>query len=170
MLISAALGTVGIDEVWMIPTFHHAFGKELAAYEDRVEMCERLATPLGSRVVVSRLERELGGQSRTLPLLERLVELLPNAGFRLLIGADILAEAKSWYRWDDVVRLAPPLAFGRVGAGPTAVSVDLEPITLPDISSTEVRRRLGVGQSIESLLPASVVRYIVARRLYEAAS
>ncbi len=164
MLISAALAMPDISEVWMIPTYRHAFGKHLAPYRDRVNMCERIAAPLGERVVVSRLESELGGESRTLPLLQRLIECLPRAQFRLLIGADILAEADNWYRWDEVIRLAPPLVFGRVGSSLTRSPSTT--VTLPNISSTEIRRRLATGKSVATLLPDAVVHYIVTNQLY----
>ena len=42
------LETVVVDELWWVPTFRHAFGKELALFEDRVAMC-RLATTSLSR-------------------------------------------------------------------------------------------------------------------------
>ena len=32
---------------------------------------------------------------------------------RLVIGTDILHERHQWLRWDDVVRLAPPIVVGR---------------------------------------------------------
>lgn len=160
----AALGALetAADAVWMIPTFRHAFGKDLAPFADRVEMCRRIAAALGDRVVVSRLEQELGGESRTLHTLERLRELLPDASFRLLVGADILAETASWYRWDEVAQMAPPLVLGRAGV-PAPVACDL---ILPDISSTEIRRRLAGGEEVRGLLPESVLGYIVERGLY----
>ena len=35
-----ALATQGVREVWLLPTWRHPFGKELAPWEDRVRMCE----------------------------------------------------------------------------------------------------------------------------------
>ena len=32
-----------------------------------------------------------------------------------MIGADILQETDKWYRWDDLVALAPPIVIGRAG-------------------------------------------------------
>lgn len=161
----AALGALeigAVDEVWVVPTFQHAFGKELAPFTDRVQMCRLMAAPLGPRVAVSTVEAEIGGESRTLRTLERVAGLLPEAELRLLIGADILDETESWYRWSDVARRAPPLVFGRAGYAGSA-RCDL---VLPDISSTEVRRRIAAGESVAGLLPQAVAAYIVARDLY----
>ncbi len=171
IILGAALGSGDVDLIWVLPTFRHAFGKQLAPYDDRVAMCERLAIPFANRVVVSRLESELGGESRTLPLLVRMTALLPSASLRLMIGADILAEAHKWLGWDEVAKLAPPLIFGRAGhesvdAGFDAVHGVGDQLTIPDISSTEIRRRLACGDSTSALLPIAVSRYIVSRELY----
>ena len=161
----AALGALeidAVDEVWLVPTYRHAFGKTLAPFADRVEMCLRMAAPLGPRVTVSTVEAEIGGESRTLHTLERIAELLPGAELRLLIGADILDETGSWYRWEDVERRAPPLVFGRAGYRGSARCE----LVLPDISSTEVRRRVAAGEPVADLLPAAVAGYIFERNLY----
>jgi nicotinate-nucleotide adenylyltransferase len=43
------LETQPIDELWIVPVYTHALGKQLADYEHRVAMCELAAAPLGSR-------------------------------------------------------------------------------------------------------------------------
>jgi nicotinate-nucleotide adenylyltransferase len=119
-----ALETQGLDELWLVPTWRHAFGKQLASYDDRVAMCERVAAALGPRARVSRVEeivaRARGGESRTLHTLEHLASAEPARQFRLVIGADILAETASWLGWDEVCRRAPPIVIGRGGVAAPA--------------------------------------------------
>jgi nicotinate-nucleotide adenylyltransferase len=161
-----------LDELWFVPTFRHAFGKDLAPFADRVAMCKLAMAPLGYRVGVSEIEAELAARpgfvaSRTLHLLEALTEQHPEHRFRLVLGTDILAETDKWYRWDEVVRLAPPIVIGRSGhphalpAGASATE-----LAMPEVSSTEVRRRLASGDAVDDLLPRQVVRYIGERGLY----
>lgn len=166
------LETQPVDELWFTPVWAHVFGKELAPYDDRVRMCELVAAPLGARARVSRAEEELARRpgfagSRTLDLVELLGDTHPDASFRLVVGTDILAETHKWHRWDDVVARAPLIVIGRAGhlpEGSTATGV-----TMPEVSSTEVRALLSAGRppGLASLLPASVMRYIAARGLYE---
>ena len=52
------LETAPVDELWITPTFRHAFGKDLASYDDRIAMCELAAAALGPRVRVSRAEED----------------------------------------------------------------------------------------------------------------
>jgi len=163
------LETTALDAVWLVPTWQHAFGKELAPYDDRCTMCELVAASLGPRAQVSRVEEAVaqarGGESRTLHTLEYLAEVAPHLRFRLVVGADILAEADKWYRWDEVCRRAPPIAVGRSGV-PLPDGITTTELAMPEVSSTEVRRRLGSGLDASGLVPRSVLGYIARRGLY----
>lgn len=150
-----------VDEVWVVPTYKHCFDKRLASFEHRVAMCERMIRPFGDRARVSRVEEELGrDKSRMLETLEELCRRHPEHDFRLVIGADILLETKRWYRWEDVVALAPPLVFARRGFEGGDLPAP------PEISSTEIRERLGQGHSAVPLLPRSVMECIAREGLY----
>ncbi|MEZ4402673.1 MAG: nicotinate-nicotinamide nucleotide adenylyltransferase [Kofleriaceae bacterium] len=163
------LETMPIDRLWLVPTWRHAFGKDLASYDDRVAMCAALASALGPRAEVSTVEQEVaavrGGESRTLHTLEHLAATRPELDFRLVIGADILAETSSWLAWDEVCRRAPPIVVGRGGVTPPA-GARVSEVTMPAVSSTEIRRRLAAQEPVGDLLPSAVFRYIAARGLY----
>lgn len=166
MMCLVALETGAVDEVWMLPTYRHAFGKTLAPFEDRVAMCELAARVFHGRVVVDPIERELaegGGESRTLHTLTALAARHPDAAFRLLVGEDILAEKHLWHRWEDVVRLAPPIVVGRAGAPDADATAGFD---LPAISSTDVRARIARGESAVPLVSRPVMDYIAGRGLY----
>ena len=159
-----ALATQGVAEVWLLPAYTHAFGKPLAPFEDRVRMCELAAAPL-RRVKVCRAEEELrddplaGRMARTL---EHLRARHPRRRFALIVGTDILGERDRWYRWDQVEALARIVVIGRQGHAPGEAPGP----ALPEVSSTEVRRRLERGQDVAALVPGAVLRYIAERALY----
>jgi nicotinate-nucleotide adenylyltransferase len=161
------LETQPVDELWIVPTFAHPFGKPLAAFEDRVAMCELAAAALGGRALVSRAERDLAERpgfvaSRTLDLLEHLCAA--GHELRLVIGADILHDTAKWYRWDDVAGLAPPIVVGR-GGYDDAAGVG---IAMPELSSTRIRELAAAGRydELRPLVPHAVLRYIAERNLY----
>lgn len=163
--------TQPVDELWFVPTWKHPFAKQLAEYDDRIAMCERVAAALGGRVRVSRIEEEVARApgfvaSRTLDTVAALIAKHPGDGFRLVVGADILGETDKWYRWDDLVRLAPPIVIGRSGY-PAPPEVVVTGLDMPEVSSTEVRSRLARGESALPLVPRSVMGYIAGRRLYQ---
>lgn len=169
------LETQPVDELWFVPVFSHAFGKDLAGYEHRVAMCELAARALGPRAKVSRAEEQLATQpgfkvSRTLDLVEHLLAEDSARELRLVIGADILGETSKWYRWTDVVAKAPLIAIGRSGFTAPA-GTTLTGVTMPEISATRVRELAAAGNlaapQLTALLPADVLRYIAQHRLYD---
>ncbi len=164
--------TQPVDEVWFVPVYAHAFGKELAPYEDRIAMCELVAQALGPGIRVSRAEQELAHEpgftvSRTLDLLVHLEAQDPTRTFRNVIGADILGETHKWHRWNEVVAKAPLIAIGRSGHVAPPGST-LTGVTMPEISATRVRELLHAGDmgGVSQLLPRHVLGYIAERGLY----
>lgn len=113
----------------------------------------------------------------------------PTSQFFFIIGADAFAEIATWSRYPAVLDLAHFIVVARPGitlhslkarvpdladrmTTPDAFRPDektrvilLETAT-PDVSSTEIRRRVGAGQGISGLVPDSVASYISAHRLY----
>jgi nicotinate-nucleotide adenylyltransferase len=166
LLAAVALATTELDRVLVIPVFEHALQKELAPYPHRLRMCEFAFADL-PRVEVSAIERDLGGTSRTLRLIEALEERHREAEFRLIVGADILNETHLWHAFDEIERRAPLLAIGRSGVAHP--KVDPRAPVLPNISSTEVRTTLANGGDVSPWVPRSVIAHIEKHSLYRTA-
>ena len=160
-----------IDRVLVVPAFQHPFAKTLAPFEDRVRMCE-LAMGWVPGVEVSRVEGAIGGEGKTLHLLEHLHAAHPDWRMRLVMGADLIAESAKWYRFEEVRRLAPPLVLGRAGVdvrGDSSVEIRAH-LVLPAVSSTMVRERIGAHawEELRDLVPRAVLDHVRARGLYGA--
>lgn len=161
MAVVFALSVLPDATVLLVPTYHHALGKRfVASYEQRLHMCKLAMADL-SRTIVSDIERQLGGVSRTLDTLQALQVREPDTQFRLLIGADILAERDRWHRFEEVERLAPPLVIGRPGFASDA------PFTLPDIASRELRRDLEADLPTDGRIATAVRTFIQEQGLYQ---
>jgi len=166
MLALFALSVGGVEQVLVVPTYQHAFGKPLLDFEHRMRMCE-LGFSVLRNVQVSPLERELGGESRTLRLVRELKARHPAHGLRLLIGEDILHQRDRWQSFDEICALAPPLVAGRSGfEHPDAPEGPI----LPAVSSSEVRRLLLSGLPTSSFIPRAVSEYIEHHQLYRDAT
>lgn len=151
-----------VARVIVAPTFQHAFGKPLSDFDQRLALCELAFAPIEG-IEVSAIERELGGVSRTLRLVEALAARHPDHTLRLLVGADILLEAARWHHFDEICARAPLLVAGRGGyARPT----DAPAVELPAISSSAIRAALASGRDVSGLLPARVLAHIAAHGLY----
>ena len=157
------LATQDVSEVWLLPSYRHPFGKDLAPFEDRVAMCELAARPIRG-VAVCRAEEELRDDpqvGKTARTLEHLHAEFPSYRFALVVGADILPEADKWYRWDRVKELARVIVVGREGWPPVAGAP-----SLPAISSTEIRAWIARGEDVSRLVPRKVLEYVAAKGLY----
>jgi nicotinate-nucleotide adenylyltransferase len=159
------LTTEEVDRLLVVPAYKHPFAKALEPFDDRVAMCE-LATAWMPQVGVSRVEEELGGESRTLRTLQRLAGTYANDDLRLVIGADVLAEAARWFGFEAIAKLAPPIVLGRAGVDGAGSG----PVLLPNVSSTYVRAAIARGAWTEAakLVPRAVLAHIRAKGLYGA--
>ncbi len=156
------LATADVDRVWLMPSYRHPFGKRMASFEHRVEMCRRMAALYATGVEVTRVEEEVPGEGRTVDTLEHLVAKYPDDTFRLVIGSDVIKDAPLWKRFDRVVELAPPILLAR-GGHPHAHA---RGVLLPEVSSTEVRCRIASGELPEELVARPVLAYVREHRLY----
>ena len=164
MLALFGLSAAGLERVVVAPTFLHAFGKPLSDFDHRLRMCE-LAFEQLPAVEVSPIERELGGVSRSLRLIEALGARHPGHRLRLLVGSHILGERARWQDFDQICARAPLLVAGRPGFGGAQHA-----LTLPEISSSEIRAALARGEDTDAWLPAKVRAYIAAHGLYGGAA
>jgi nicotinate-nucleotide adenylyltransferase len=159
------LSTEDVERLLVVPTYKHPFAKSLAPFDDRVTMCE-LAMAWMPRLEVSRVEEELGGESRTLRTLKHLADAHQDWDLRLVIGADVLVEAPRWFGFEAIEKLAPPIVLGRAGMD----SAEAGPVLLPDVSSTQVRAAIASGswRDASRLVPRAVLAHVRARGLYGA--
>ena len=164
LAVTVVLARFDVEKILVVPTYQHPFAKALASYEDRVKMCE-LAMGWLPRVEISRVEEELGGESRTLRTIEHLRAQHPAWQLRFIMGADLVVESSKWYGYGRILELAPPIVLGRVGV----TYEGAPPAVLPSISSTEVRSMIGAGRwdELEPLVPRAVLAHARAGGLYE---
>jgi len=152
------------DQVWMLPCFKHPFGKEMVSFNQRVEMCSLLAQPLGDKVRVCQVEKELDGVSYTVDTIEYLLKQYPHFQFNLVIGTDILAETEKWKDFDRIRNMVKVVEVNRGGEDSQKFSAG--PI-FPRVSSTDIREMFArQDQSVSLFLPARVGDYIRRNHLY----
>src|SRR5690606_35037276 len=155
------LSTTPVDEILVIPTFEHVFGKRLTPFAHRLRMCELAFAPL-KRVRVLDLEARLGGASATVRTLEALGREEPGVSLHLIVGSDLVGEIPRWTEGHRIPELASLLVVGRGGHDDGA----RRDVSMPEINSTEIRARLRAGESVEGLVPRAVIEHIAANALY----
>lgn len=121
---------------------------------------------------ISDLERRLDTPSYTWRTLSYLKEHHPDRDFRLCIGGDSLADFTRWKNWREIIRMVPLVVAERLPADPERVPEPLrERVTFVEhtpveISSSEIRQRIGRGEDADEWLPEGVGRIIEQYNLY----
>jgi nicotinate-nucleotide adenylyltransferase len=127
----------------------------------------QLACAEDPRFEASNLE-EGSATSYSINTIERIRQTLHPDPLYFMIGADAFAEIQSWHRWQDVVRSVIFIVVSRPGSlyqiPAEAQVLRLEDIEL-QVSSSEIRRRLGTGETGVPV-PAAVAEYIHEHALY----
>ena len=193
---AAAHRALRLDRVLVVPSGSppHRQTQPAASRFHRFAMTA-LAVNGISHLIASDLEIGESGPSYSYDTLARLhARGVERSQIFFITGADAFAEIATWSRYPDVLDMAhfavvsrpghraadvvasiPSLA-ARVrqatdGVGPQSVaaaqvSVVVVDAATPDVSSSEIRRRISAGESIEGLVPESVRAHIVQHRLY----
>jgi len=161
--VAAVLSVHPVDAVWVLPVHRHPTGKRPTPWSARLALCSAAFSLFGDRVQVREDERDLGGAGRTWDLLQHLRARYPTHHFRLMIGSDQLTLRHTWYRFDEICQLAPPILLARPGH-PVDPAFG-RAIPMPAMSSTEARLALDAG-ACPPWLPAAVQAHIAAERLY----
>jgi nicotinate-nucleotide adenylyltransferase len=178
---AAAQGTLGLDGITLIPSRipPHRHDPVGATAEQRYEMA-RLAAAEHPGWTASRIELDREGPSYTFDTLTELVKSGSQIFF--ITGADAFAEIATWSRYPAVLDLANFVVVSRPGITldslrghvpsafiarrSTHTRVILVEADTPNVSSTDIRRRVRAGQSLSGFVPDPVARFIAAHRLY----
>jgi nicotinate-nucleotide adenylyltransferase len=157
------------DQVWLIPCFRHAFGKDMAKFEQRVDMSRLMADIFHGQAIVSDVERELAQnyENRTIDTVKYLQSKYSDDEFVLIIGSDILGEVSKWKDFEELDNIVDILVLLRPGFEVSGSKWKTSKVMLPDISSTQVRDRLAKGESVQGLLPRTVVNYLSENSIYK---
>jgi nicotinate-nucleotide adenylyltransferase len=171
-----------LEAVWFLPAAvpPHKQAPTLTPAAQRIEMLE-LAIAGNAAFSVCRYEADRGGVNYTVDTLEHFHEEDSSRELFLLLGADMLADLPNWRSPAGVCDLALPVAVRRPGCKPvdfdclrgTASPEQIErmrrhQVEMPEIgiSSTELRRRMKLGESIRYRTSRAVEMYIETHGLY----
>jgi nicotinate-nucleotide adenylyltransferase len=172
-----ALGELGLERLFFIPAAQAPLrsGPAVASAEDRLEMLRRaVAEAAHARLGILDLEVQTGGVNYTVNTVRQLQAAWPRARLVLLIGMDQFANLHSWREPEALAKLVEFAVFDRVGVATAAPNPALARLlrwqylsgVQHPASSSEIRRRLSVGEKADEWLPRSVAAYIEEKKLY----
>lgn len=174
---------LGLDRLYLVPVGippHKEVAEGTPAPRHRQAMVELAGQAIGGPVEVLDLELQRQGKSYTLETVRTIHEQHPADHLYLLMGTDMFLTFQCWRHPEEIAQLCTLCAFGRSEADTEelfarqrnylreAYHADVVTMVLPhiiDISSTQLREKLGCGGGNQFLLPA-VYGYIITHHLY----
>jgi len=190
-LASAAAELCGLSELMLLPSAAppHKQHQEITPFAHRTAMLD-IAVRKSSLLHVSTLEDLLPKPSFTIDSLKYLeLHSVGNVEFYFIIGADAFLDILSWYKYSEVLTASHFIVFSRKGFKnkklhrifkylnyiergehwyneQSGKSIFTSGIVLPRISSSEIRKRIAEGRSVQGFLPEAVLKYIKKHNLY----
>lgn len=144
-------------------------GRVGASAEARFEMVTAAIEGV-SGLEVSRLEIDREGPTYTIDTVEALRGESPERALFLIVGSDVAASLETWRRADDLRAAVTLAVVDREDVAPSIPPPGwrCERVHMPrlDVSSTDLRRRIAAGESVDFLVPPPAARVLRARGLY----
>lgn len=178
-----------LDEIVLVPAWQHPLDKSLTRFDHRFRMLQ-LATETEPAIRVSDIERERGGISYTIQLLQILEQAHGKDGFCFITGMDNLNSLFDWKDWPAILcnynilfttregvdpdphalaRMASKLdrsivRVNRLGEPPRGVMI----MPVPDwpMSSSEIRKIVLNKGNPSDMMNPKVLAYIYDHQLY----
>ena len=165
---SEVCNALALDSVVLVPANAHPLKPApQESAEHRLAMC-RVAVEGDSRLDVSDVDIERGGETFTVDTLTDLATNFPGAELTFIVGADALQTLSDWKEPERLRTLARFVGMTRPGYEPPVANDGVLVVEVPGVavSSTEVRRRVRDGAPVRYLVPDAVVAYIELNGLY----
>lgn len=178
LIAQSVLDELKLDEVLFIPAGvpPHKDHRAITEFSLRWEMLQ-LAIQDNPAFIASAIEDQEGKRSYTYDTLCQLMRENPLVDYTFIIGEDSLRNIHTWYKVKELIGLVPFAVVDRVIDEASFLSFikkyndmggDFHPVEMPlmEISSTDLRNRVGARRNIRYMVPESVRKYIEERGLY----
>lgn len=179
-LIKGIISELNLDKLLVVPSFlpPHKLVESPVSPQDRIAMCKLCVSDI-PKAEISDMEIKRGGKSYTYETLQELHSIYPADDLFLIMGADMFLSIETWKNPEIIFKLATICGVPRKGVGGRQELIDRETflksigaetkvlnLTLPEVSSSEIREFAKNGKSIDRLVPAQVENYILEKGLY----
>ena len=158
-----------LDKIIFVPTYlpPHKNNSEIAPALDRLNML-KIAVRGNKHFKVSDIEIKRKGRSYTIDTVRQLKKKYVNNQLYFLTGSDLLKYLEEWKDLPQILQLVKFVVATRPGyplekLPPYISTVSIRAV---DISAYEIRRASKENKSFRYLVPDTVYRYIVKRKLY----
>ncbi len=167
-----------VERVLVAPTNlppHKQVPEMFADFQQRLKMAELLCEGL-PKVTASDIELKREGKSYSFYTLTDLKKSYSDLS--LLIGGDMVTSFNTWFEYKSILNLAELIVVRRKGINNSDFDSAVEnlrlnggkitvvEVNLPEVSSTEIRRRLLEDKPLNVLVPENICEYIEKNHIF----
>ncbi|MCK9575806.1 MAG: nicotinate (nicotinamide) nucleotide adenylyltransferase [Candidatus Pacearchaeota archaeon] len=167
-----------VDEIWVIPCNTHKQGKNLTAYENRIEMIQAALNDEDPRIIVNDIELRMQLSGYTRDLFAALKSEYPDIDFYFIMGQDVANNFDTFYQSAYLKEHAKFIVISRTGIQPVidkqwyvkSPNIYLgKANVIEETSSTKARDffKLKKYQDVLSQVPLPVLSYMLDKELYK---
>jgi len=188
---------LSLEKILFIPSYipPHKDSAEIASPPHRLKMVE-LALQTHAHFVPSSIEVDAEEKSYSIITLEKIEKLYPNAQVFFILGIDAFLEIDTWKNYEKVLEKCFFVVISRPGFHLKAAKrafkgfhredmcelsksetidesmllsykIFLMNIEALDMASTDIRKKIKRGESIQAMVPVEVEAYIKENNLYQ---
>lgn len=169
LMARTAMEQMHLEKVIFIPSCvpPHKKTTPLFSATDRMKMVRRAIRGV-PEFELSDFEIVKGGKSYSVDTVRHFQECFPEAILYFILGGDALKTLDSWRDIEVLNQMCSFVSVNRPGYPRGDIKFKYHAVTMNGIemSSTEIRKRILSGKSIQFLVPDNVLKYIVERKLY----
>jgi len=170
VLAEQAYEKLNLDRVIFIPSYYppHKKVHDIISATHRYNMVN-LAIQGNPRFEISDIEIKRKGRSFLIDTIRQLKKIYPKSELFFISGSDVSSQISKWKSIEEILSLAKFVLAKRPGYHLKKYNSNISVISITelDISSSMVRRKIKLGQSIRYLMPMRVFKYIKEKSLYD---
>ncbi|MCM8781279.1 MAG: nicotinate-nucleotide adenylyltransferase [Candidatus Omnitrophica bacterium] len=160
---------LALDKIIFVPTYlpPHKDDADIALAQDRYAMV-KLAIRKNRKFLVSDIEIKRDGRSYTIDTIKELKKIYPKDELYFIIGSDLVNYLGEWKDLEEITKLVKFIVATRPGYPLEKIPTYISTIAIRavDISGFEIRKNIRENKSFRYLVPESVYRYIIKKKLY----
>jgi len=167
-----------VEKIFLMPDRipPHKVCDFLADDETRIEMC-RIAAQDFPKAEICLIEFERDGKSYTFDTVTQLKKKYSEEDFAFVCGGDMLTSFDKWYKYDELMKMLPFIAFRRSDTdniyfdkcvenfGKMGMQIKVMEEIIPAVSSSEIRMDFS---NAKRLLPDKIFKFLVEKGIYNA--
>lgn len=172
-IVKECIKRISMEKLFIIPAKippHKKNNEDIIDGIHRINMC-KLAFENISKSEVSDFELKSLGVSYTINTVIHFQYFLKKSKMFLLMGEDMFYTFETWKDYKKILDMVSLIVIPRgidslIKSNNITRNINILNVAAPNISSTQIRKNIACGKSINDLVPDKVVSYIKKNKLY----